>query len=631
MIVWRQSQHLFYLKNYKLAYYWLHDTMPVNEVATAIQKAHKAIVLSMYHRRLYGQIPAEKLLVSRNGINTSQFSPKPKNKNHIIYASSYDRGLKELLEMWPEIKTEVQDAVLHICYGWETWEEISKKQGEKAYDNFKMVKEEFEELMNQEGIIHHGRIGHQELADLFETCEVWAYPTWWPEISCQPAGSPVFTKNGVKNIEDVSIGDEVLTHDGRFMPVTNTISKHFSGNLVGIKRHKDPYYLWFTPEHEQYEAFLNNRTDSNSGRVYSKTFVDYKWSESSAIDNSSFLVTPTMEDSFKNKTATIGRKKVVIDESLSWALGLFAADGSSTPSVRGKDWFSKISFGLNNGKKLFYIPKLEKVFGTSHVRKSSENGIDADFHDSNWARWLNKEIGVGRDKKIPSVIWDSPLDVQMAFVGGITDGDGCTRIKRGATNHRYTTVSRSLAYGVAQILSNSGIFPSISYCKKRENYDLSWNDTVRWPQHWKRGNNFITRVDSTKTKPFDGLVYDIEVSGDHSYLSGRTAVHNCITAMKSQASGCVPIIIPTAAVAETIKFGKRTDRGYYYDLRGNVTRPEEALKQFSEKMIEVLRDDEYKKSEGEKARKYAIENLGWDKLAKEWIKEFKTELEANGV
>ena len=36
---------------------------------------------------------------------------------------------------------------------------------------------------------------------------------------CFVAGTKVFTKNGYKNIEDIKVGDMVLTHRNRFMPV----------------------------------------------------------------------------------------------------------------------------------------------------------------------------------------------------------------------------------------------------------------------------------------------------------------------------------------------------------------------------------------------------------------------------
>ena len=39
-------------------------------------------------------------------------------KFKMLYASSYDRGLQYLLEMWSDIKKRIPEAELHIAYGW---------------------------------------------------------------------------------------------------------------------------------------------------------------------------------------------------------------------------------------------------------------------------------------------------------------------------------------------------------------------------------------------------------------------------------------------------------------------------------------------------------------------------------
>ena len=45
---------------------------------------------------------------------------------------------------------------------------------------------------------------------------------------CFVAGTKVFTKNGYKNIEDIKVGDMVLTHRNRFMPVLRLSLIHIS-------------------------------------------------------------------------------------------------------------------------------------------------------------------------------------------------------------------------------------------------------------------------------------------------------------------------------------------------------------------------------------------------------------------
>lgn len=52
--------------------------------------------------------------------------------------------------------------------------------------------------------------------------------------NCFGAGSPVATENGWRRIEDVRVGDLVLTHAGRFMPVERTYARSYSGSMVRL-------------------------------------------------------------------------------------------------------------------------------------------------------------------------------------------------------------------------------------------------------------------------------------------------------------------------------------------------------------------------------------------------------------
>jgi glycosyltransferase involved in cell wall biosynthesis len=101
-------------------------------------------------------------------------------KNHsIIWGSSYDRGLPYLLQMWPDIKKEVPDAELHIYYGWDLYLAVHKNNPARM-----QWKAKVEELMKQDGIVVHGRVGHSELERAFYEAGIWAYPTDFTEISC---------------------------------------------------------------------------------------------------------------------------------------------------------------------------------------------------------------------------------------------------------------------------------------------------------------------------------------------------------------------------------------------------------------------------------------------------------------
>lgn len=99
--------------------------------------------------------------------------------NKLFWGSSYDRGLDVLLPMWPEIKEKYPPAQLHICYGWDLFDVAAKGNVERQ--NWK---KRMQELMKQPGIFHHGRVGQKRLAEIRQSCGIWAYPTYFTEINC---------------------------------------------------------------------------------------------------------------------------------------------------------------------------------------------------------------------------------------------------------------------------------------------------------------------------------------------------------------------------------------------------------------------------------------------------------------
>jgi glycosyltransferase involved in cell wall biosynthesis len=89
-----------------------------------------------------------------------------------LYASSPDRGLVHLLRSWDVIRREFPEAYLHVAYGIENFVGHARfahgEVGEMALD--------IEGMIDQEGIIYHGRIGQQDLAKLHSKCDALLYP-----------------------------------------------------------------------------------------------------------------------------------------------------------------------------------------------------------------------------------------------------------------------------------------------------------------------------------------------------------------------------------------------------------------------------------------------------------------------
>lgn len=75
------------------------------------------------HRKVVGATAPnpQKWIVVPNGCDPSQYEVREKIKGRVIWASSPDRGLHWLLQVWPQVKAAVPEASLRIFYHIDRW------------------------------------------------------------------------------------------------------------------------------------------------------------------------------------------------------------------------------------------------------------------------------------------------------------------------------------------------------------------------------------------------------------------------------------------------------------------------------------------------------------------------------
>lgn len=169
----------------KVKYLWTHDVIPLGITHESLLKADKILALSQWHKQhIKKSVPfadAEKINVTRNGLDPERFRARPpRNPHKIIYASSPDRGLHALLENWGEIRKRVPDAELHVFYGFKVWQSTADDAQSRLITDLQRRLAE----MKDQGVHTRGRVNQQTLAWEFLTAGVWAYPTWFSETSC---------------------------------------------------------------------------------------------------------------------------------------------------------------------------------------------------------------------------------------------------------------------------------------------------------------------------------------------------------------------------------------------------------------------------------------------------------------
>lgn len=181
--VWRLPEMFEYDIDARMKILDLHDTMvPADLTKERVEKIDKIFVKTNYHRSLFPSVPDDKFVIVGNGIDLARFDIKgvERDKNRFAYTSTPNRGLDILLEfMWPKIKAALPDAELHVYYGWNTFYKLEKNNPERMAWMKKV-----QALMEQPGVINHGRVGQKDLAEDLLKTSYWLYPTYFPEIDC---------------------------------------------------------------------------------------------------------------------------------------------------------------------------------------------------------------------------------------------------------------------------------------------------------------------------------------------------------------------------------------------------------------------------------------------------------------
>jgi len=90
-----------------------------------------------------------------HGYDQTQIYPEDKIPGTALYASSPDRGLSELREIWPRVVSEVPEAQLIVTYN-----------GQLDLPN----------------VLNMGNISNGDMAELYRTCDIWVHPCLGGEL-----------------------------------------------------------------------------------------------------------------------------------------------------------------------------------------------------------------------------------------------------------------------------------------------------------------------------------------------------------------------------------------------------------------------------------------------------------------
>jgi glycosyltransferase involved in cell wall biosynthesis/2-polyprenyl-3-methyl-5-hydroxy-6-metoxy-1,4-benzoquinol methylase len=179
----------------------------------------KVVAVSNWHKeniKSLHKIPEGGITVLRNGVNTNFYKGSSKKvRGKCIYSSTPFRGLDILLEVWPEIKRQVNWAELYVF--------SSMKLYGPAYDDSRFVPL-YEAARRLPGVHYFGSVKQDVLAKHFMEAELLTYPNTFDETSCitameaMTAGTPIVTSAKAGLNETVPLGCGILIEGNPYSP-----------------------------------------------------------------------------------------------------------------------------------------------------------------------------------------------------------------------------------------------------------------------------------------------------------------------------------------------------------------------------------------------------------------------------
>jgi glycosyltransferase involved in cell wall biosynthesis len=185
-VAWRRPDALSFAPPSRTRLLWMHDLNQGRLLTEEARGFDRVLGVSAWHgsylRRCYPFLDPERVGFVPNGINLERFAGEEERAVHrLVWSSSPDRGLEQVLALWPRLKRRVDDAELHVFYGWEGVDRAIRA-GRTDLAAFKEAISTAVERLP--GVEWRGRVGQDELAREQMRADVWAYPTTFVETSC---------------------------------------------------------------------------------------------------------------------------------------------------------------------------------------------------------------------------------------------------------------------------------------------------------------------------------------------------------------------------------------------------------------------------------------------------------------
>lgn len=335
---------------------------------------------------------------------------------------------------------------------------------------------------------------------------------------CFAAGSSVLTREGYKNIENIQIGDLVMTHTNQWREVVELF--HKKNHLWTVKAQG----VLLTETTEEHPYYVSKMSRVNGKRV----FTEPDWVEVKDLTKEHFVCFPKIKD---------GGNPLNLTKEECYVIGRYIADGHTAKHKRteiGREGqrFYQVILSVGSHK----IPNIN-LKHTLH--QHTQNTHRMVFSNKRLTEIVEKYCGCGAvNKHIHPELLQLPAELLDEVVKGLLDGDGSE--KDGVYN--LTSVSKGLVmslnlaimrlYGVVGNITKTSRPSKTIICgrevNQKDTYTISFTKEVRKQKKYhETDTHFLAPIKSVVKTGEVGDVYNMEVAVDNSYTVNNAVVHNC--------------------------------------------------------------------------------------------------------
>lgn len=298
---------------------------------------------------------------------------------------------------------------------------------------------------------------------------------------CLPKGSKVFLRDGVRSIEDIKVGDEVVTSQG-YKKVLNNFEQ---GVQDLLKINTQDGFFECTPNHKM--AVLDG---VNS----------FKWVKAEDLKPEDRLITNTFANegsitklpdyTYEKPLHSTTCDDIIIpdlDEKMAWFIGLFHGNGyvlytpnrsktSGEPRANNGNHL-QVVFPLDAWDHAIEAQKQVERFGvvTTLEKRKNENSYILKASSKQLSEYFFTHVKQPNTTiTIPEFIWNASLGVKLAYASGTFDSDG-------AANNKPVIVCTSV---YPQFLLDLQVL--LYSCGITTRFKESSKDWASRPDHWQQ-------------------------------------------------------------------------------------------------------------------------------------------------